>query len=145
MIQDVLTGWDLWAADPPGTLRPWAAGDVLPSGVHDIWCRPAADRPWALQVMLDESDGDLWISRRDQSVRCPIAQLGLRSADGIPYLSPEIQLYYKAGGLRPKDVVDFDAVLPLLGPVQRDRLSAMIAGAHGRAHPWYQRLRDDGP
>jgi hypothetical protein len=39
---DVLPDWELWAADPPGTLRPWARGEVLPREVHDVWCRPSA-------------------------------------------------------------------------------------------------------
>jgi hypothetical protein len=139
-VQDVLSDWEWWAADPPSTLRPWRPGERLASGVHDIWCRRTGDQPWALQVLLDESEGDDWVSRRDRSVRCPIARIGLRNGDGIPYLRPEIQLYYKAKDIRPKDTFDFDAVLPRLDPVQRRRLHAMLAATYGRAHPWCRRL-----
>jgi hypothetical protein len=59
-VQRVLDGWEWWAADPPGTLRPWARGEALPVGVHDVWCRPGPAGPWRIQVMLDESDGGDW-------------------------------------------------------------------------------------
>src|SRR5688500_9342197 len=34
-----LADWDVHAADPPGSLRPWSLGALLPPEVHDIWCR----------------------------------------------------------------------------------------------------------
>jgi len=76
--QQALDGWELWAADPPGHLRPWAQGEVLGSDVHDIWCRPGPGAPWRLQLMLDESSesGAEWMSRRDSSVRRAVASLG---------------------------------------------------------------------
>ena len=61
-IQQALHGWQWWAADPPGTLRPWQPREQLPAGIHDIWCRPGPDQPWRIQVMIDESnDGDVWL------------------------------------------------------------------------------------
>ncbi|MGV9659954.1 nucleotidyltransferase domain-containing protein, partial [Streptomyces koyangensis] len=50
--QHALAGWEWWAADPPGTLRPWSAGEILPPGVHDIWCRPGPDAPWRVQLIV---------------------------------------------------------------------------------------------
>lgn len=86
--------------------------------------------------MIDESsDGD-WVSRRDPSIRRPIAGIGKASTDGIPYLAPEIQLYPR---LRPKDETDFTAVLPSLTQAQRQWLSDAIARTHGD-HPWRDRL-----
>lgn len=130
-----LPGWQLWAADPPGTLRPWPAGETLPPYVHDIWCREHADGPWRVQLMLDESEGTDWVSRRDPAVRRPIAQLG-RTAGPVPYLAPEVQLYYKARARRPKDERDFAAVLPLLDPAARSWLATRLAPDH----PWRARL-----
>ncbi|MGW3848996.1 nucleotidyltransferase domain-containing protein [Streptomyces fagopyri] len=140
LVQRVLAGWQWWAADPPGNLRPWASGEVLPQGVHDIWCRPAPDEPWRIQVMLDESHGQEWVSRRDPRVRRPISTLGLTSADGAPFLAPEVQLYYKAKTPRPKDEEDFDAVLPVLTDQQRRWLVAVITDTYG-PHPWVKRLQ----
>jgi hypothetical protein len=117
--QRALTGWEWWAADPPGTLRPWQPGELLPAGVHDIWCRPAGSAHWRVQVMLDESAGEEWISRRDPRVRRPIDTLTCVSPSGVPYLTPEIQLYYKSRSPRAKDDADFQAVSPLLNAAQR--------------------------
>ncbi len=36
-IRSCIKGWDLHAADPPGILRPWRPGEVLPPRVHDVW------------------------------------------------------------------------------------------------------------
>ncbi len=137
-VQRALAGWELWAADPPGTLRPWADGEVLGPQVHDIWCRPGPDRPWRVQVMADEADGDVWVSRRNPALRRPVAGIGLR-ADGIPFLAPEIQLFYKAREPRAKDRRDFAEVVPLLGPAQRQWLSAAILETYG-PHPWVSAL-----
>lgn len=130
--QLVLAGWEWWAADPPGSLRPWLPGEILPPGVHDIWCRQSAADPWRLQLMLDESDGDDWVSRRDPRVRRGLAEITRRTADGIPYLAPEVQLFYKAEAPREKDLADFDAALPLLSAEQRAWLNAIPGMQKGR-------------
>jgi hypothetical protein len=116
--QEALRGWEWWAADPPGELRPWQPGERLPESVHDIWCRPAVDQPWRIQVMLDESDGEDWVSRRDLRIRRPLGTIG-HTAAGIPFLAPEIQLFYKAKDPRPKDKADVAVILPLLDERQR--------------------------
>lgn len=129
-VQEALAGWQWWAADPPGTLRPWAPQETLPAGVHDIWCRPD-DRAWRIQVMLDESDGEDWVSRRNSRLRRPIAELGRVSVDGIPYLAPDVQLFYKAQQPRAKDRTDFAAALPLLSAAERAWLANAIKDTYG--------------
>jgi hypothetical protein len=116
-IQQALAGWDWWAVDPPGMLRSWDAGESLAAHVHDAWCRPAPDRPWRIQAMLDESAGPDRVSRRNPGIRRPVAQLGMVSAEGIPYLAPEVQLFYEAKHPRPQG---------------RDRLRRRPAAAHTR-------------
>jgi len=66
------------------------------------------------------------------------------SSDGIPYLTPEIQLFYKARGLRPKDETDFAAVLPVLTEAQRHWLADALARVYGE-HPWLSRTRAGTP
>ncbi|MFJ8210551.1 nucleotidyltransferase domain-containing protein [Streptomyces sp. NPDC096033] len=141
-VQRALAGWEWWVADPPGHLRPWQPGEYLPPGAHDVWCRPGPDQPWRIQVMLDESHEDLWVSRRTTLVHRPIAELGAVTADGVPYLAPEVQLFYKAKDPRPKDEEDFAAVLPLLGPAQRNWLCEALRDAYGPP-PWV--AYDGGP
>lgn len=139
-LQQGLPTWQWWAADPPGTLRPWTPGEILPDNVHDIWCRPGPTESWQIQIMLDESDGQDWVSRRDSQVHRPIADIGMVSARGVPYLAPEIQLFYKAKAPRPKDEQDFAAVLPMLNRHQRHWLAHTISRTYGQ-HPWLGRLR----
>jgi hypothetical protein len=143
-VQQALRGWEWWAADPPGVLRPWRPQEVLHAGVDDIWCRPAHDQPWQVQVMLGESSGQDWVSRRNPRLRRPIAALGHTSVDGIPYLAPEIQLFYKAKDPRPKDEHDFTHTLTVLSAMQRDWLRAALADTY-RDHPWQRSLEPGTP
>lgn len=115
-VRAYLRDWDLHVADPPGTLRPWTS-DVATA--HDVWCRRSPGEPWAWQIMLEESDGDDWVYRRDPRVRRPVASLG---SDQV--LVPEVQLLYKGHDPRPQDVADRALVLPLLGAEARGWLAA---------------------
>ncbi|MFI6357262.1 nucleotidyltransferase domain-containing protein [Streptomyces sp. NPDC050743] len=142
LVPDLLAGWDLYVADPPGQgeLRPWRPGEVLQSPLHDIWCRRTPVAPWSIQIMLDEAEGTQWVSRRHSAIRLPIGRLGRTSETGIPYLAPEVQLFYKAKATREKDEADFEAVLPLLDAPAR----AWLAGAIkviAASHPWLRRLQ----
>jgi len=119
VVQAHLAGWDLLAADPPGALRPWAPGEVLAEHVHDVWCRRGRDGPWALQLMLTSEADGRWVFRREPRIAWPIERLGRRTADGVPYVAPEVRLPYKARALLPKDEADFGAALPLLGAEAR--------------------------
>lgn len=140
-IHQVLKDWDIQAADPPGTLRPWQAEEWLPLGVQDIWCRERSDGPWRVQVMLDEADGDEWRSRRDARIRRPVSSLGLVTEQGVPFLAPEVQLFYKSKRALPKDEIDFAAALPLLNPGARRWLDGALA-LTARSHRWRAALLD---
>jgi hypothetical protein len=63
-----LTGWDLHAADPPGSLRRWQSGEVLPTEVNDIWCRSNPMSPLGLQIMIDDATDGVWTYRRDTRI-----------------------------------------------------------------------------
>lgn len=138
-VHEVLPGWEIYAADPPGQLRRWLPDETLPTGVHDIWCRPGADSPWRVQFMLDEAEGDEWISRRNAQVRRPLGELRHTPASGLPFLAPEVQLFYKARGRRHKDEQDLETVLPHLSDDQRGWLREALTLAHPD-HPWLSRL-----
>jgi hypothetical protein len=139
-VQEALSSWEWWAADPPGTLRPWRRGEFLPPGIDDVWCRPGPAEPWRIQVMLDESEGGEWFSHRNDTVRRAVDRLGAVSPDGIPYLVPEVQLFAKAWQTRPKDEQDFAAALPVLDAAQRRWLAEALERTYG-PHPWLDRLR----
>ncbi len=139
LAQGMLEGWDCWAADPPGTLRPWRPGEVLPPHVSDVWCRKEPTTPWCLQLMLDDDEGN-WRSWRNGLVTRSIDAMGLRSAEGLPFLAPEIQLFYKAKAPRPKDWLDFAKVLPLLSNSQKTWLRDAILITYGEDNDWLRKI-----
>ncbi|HEY2330320.1 MAG TPA: hypothetical protein VGH94_00245 [Acidimicrobiales bacterium] len=140
VVRSHLHAWDVHAADPPGTLRPWPIGEELPSSVHDIWCRTGPTAPWAFQLMIDDvEDGD-WLYRRNKIVRRPVTTLsGRASRPALPVLAPEIQLLYKSGSLRDKDVADFDRLVPHLAVDERRWLRDALLATH-QDHEWISRL-----
>ena len=141
VVHDALPGWVLYAVDPPGTLRPWRRTETLPLSVNNIWCRPSPDEPWGLQVLLENADGDRWCYRRDARITRPVASLG-EERDGVPAISPEVQLLYKSKGLRPRDEHDFSHALPLLDPRRKEWLAAALSIIQPD-HPWLPLLRED--
>jgi hypothetical protein len=99
-LQQALAHWELQVADV-GTLTPWARGVPLAEGKHAVWGRePALRDAWQLEIVLERSEGSRWIYRRDPRVRRDLAELTMRDARGIPYLSPEIVLIYKSKSRR---------------------------------------------
>jgi hypothetical protein len=141
-VRHCLADWDSWAVEPEGSFSEWRRGELLPQAVHDIWCRERPAGAWRLQLMLDEADGTRWQSRRDARVTRPVAELGLLDSNGIPYLAPETQLYYKAKNPRPIDEIDFSAALPVMSSRQRAWLAESITKTYGEGHRWLARLEE---
>jgi hypothetical protein len=63
----------------------------------------------------------------------------LGARDGVAYLQPQIQLLYKAKGLRAKDQLDFDNTLPHLDEPRRGWLKASLERTLP-GHPWIRSL-----
>ena len=135
----VLVSWQLFKADPPGQLQARPEDEFLPVGVHDIWCRPHEHAPWTFQFMVSDASADQWIFRRTAQIHGPLSTFGYVTQDGIPYLAPEIQLLYKARGLRPKDEADFARTLPALDEKRRHWLAQSLALVHP-GHVWLKQL-----
>ena len=143
-IRAQLQGWDVQEAHPellPSSwpFQQWKQGTLLSASVHDIWCRSHENAPWALQLMVIDTDRDQWISRRTAHIRGSLSTLGSVTKDGIPYLAPEIQLFYKAKGLRAKDEEDFAKTLPALDRKRREWLAQSLALVHP-GHAWLTKL-----
>lgn len=135
--------YDVWTA-AAGALYPILDGipegeEVVPEGCGQVWLRPSWDQPWEYDVLLAPGDAQTWVYRRDPSITMPLSD-ALWERDDIRYLQPEIQLLYKAPGLRTKDQADFDATLPFLDAGRRDWLAEALA-ATLPDHPWSARLR----
>jgi len=111
-------------------------GEYLNSPVNSIWVRRDDDAPWAFMFMLLDTDGDDWVYRRLPAIRGRISDMGLHTKAGVPYLSPEIQLLYKAKNYRPKDMIDLHEVIPNL-PVEKVRwLLACLRQEYPAGHDW---------
>ena len=132
-IRDRFPGY---AFDAAGSGRIWAeaAPDVL-AAVYQTWLRDRATGDYLLDVFREPHDGDTWICRRDETIRLPYRDIIHRTADGIPYLAPELVLLFKGKHARPKDQADFEATLPHLTPSQRQSLAALLTRVY-QEHRW---------
>ncbi|MCX5207039.1 hypothetical protein OG897_37255 [Streptomyces sp. NBC_00237] len=128
------------ACDAVGSGRLWAgAGAEALAATHQTWFRDPGSGQFLFDVFREPHDGGTWICRRDASLRLPYDAVIERTADGIPYLAPELVLLFKAKAQRAKDRADFDGVLPLLGPARREALAGWLELVHP-GHPWRAEL-----
>lgn len=131
-LHGTLAGWDLHVA-AAGRLTEWD-GRALDASRHEnnVWCRRTPTGPWQLDVTVGDGDEREWGYRRDPRLRRPWREAVLRSAEGVPYLAPELQLLFKSKNRRPKDDVDAAEVLPYLDPAR----VAWLCDALPDGHPW---------
>jgi hypothetical protein len=139
-IRILLQEWDVQGADPSEhrgdwPFLEWKPGTLLDSVVHDVWCRPKKTDPWAIQLMIANTEADQWLFRRDARISRPLATIGYKTDDAIPYLAPEIQLLYKAKKTRLKDEIDLAKTLPYLSSERRQWLTQALTLVHPN-HPW---------
>lgn len=106
---------------------------------HQTWLREPATGLYRLDVFREPYLGDRWICRRDASITLPNEELILRTADGIPYVIPEVVLLFKAKARRAKDEADFLRALPTMDRSRRSRLSGWLSRVHP-GHPWLETL-----
>jgi len=141
-FQQALEGWDLQAADPPGTatLFPWAKGHFYQLPVHNIWCRKNEVSPWDLELLFSEFDGDEWVYRRNKTIRGSLKSFEWEADTGLKVLAPEIQLLYKSRSKRPKDFQDLENCVSVLQPKQKETLRKWIHLDSGTDHPWLEIL-----
>lgn len=129
---------DVWAADR-GSLSPVVGEDavILPT-CGNLWLRASGADAWEYDVLLTDVTSAGWSYRRDARVTLPVERVVWRR-DGLAYLRPEVQLLYKAPGLRPQDQRDFEACQGRLGGEARAWLRMALETAH-RGHPWIAAL-----
>ncbi len=114
-------------------------GDAALAESHQTWGLDRAAGTWRLDVFREPSDGNIWIARRDETLRMAYADLVEHTAGGIPYARPEVTLLFKAKHTREKDEADFAAVLPRLGGPERRWLADALRLVHP-GHRWLERL-----
>ena len=135
-IVDALAGFEHFAIRD-GLAAPVSAESL--EGTHQTWVRERRTGIWRVDVIREPWEGDVWICRRNPSIRLPGSKVIARTADGIPYQQPEIALLFKAKHTRDKDEADFENVLPLLGLDRRAWLASALKRVHP-GHAWIARL-----
>jgi hypothetical protein len=138
VVLAALQDWEHFEARD-GKLTRLTIGAVPRVDVHSLWSRPIGAVNWALEFMLDESDGEFWVFRRAPSIRRPLSTLSHLGSSGIRYLAPEIQLLYKAKAYRPTGQADFDRIVPKLDAAARSWLrDSLVKTLPG--HSWLTAL-----
>ncbi len=136
VLQEHLAGWSLRKVVDHRRVS-WLPGELLTLPVHEIHGRGPEEQ--ALEILLNEYDRERWLFRRDPTITRPAKWISARSADGVPYLRPEIVLLYKSRDPGPNDHADFGRSAPLLDPESRKWLAAALR-RHVHGHPWLDDL-----
>lgn len=130
-LQDALgDGWQLLAMDPTtgsDTPRVWRRGARLSPPIHEIQAERGSEHA---EFLLEESSGSDWVYRRDDRIRRPLDQIGVRSPQGLLVLAPVIVLLFKAKAPRERDTADLLMMLPSLQPSDVSWLRWAIGTAH---------------
>ena len=147
-----LAGWHLVAHDPnvdgetsdlwngrrldlPGHVHARPSGAAVPGSLSS-----PAQQGFALDIQLDEREGDDLVLNRDPRVALPLAEAVAISPWKVPTLRPVVLLFYKALEAREKDEADLRSLLPVMGEQDRARLADVIA-AGWPGHRWLALLR----
>lgn len=103
------------------------------------WFSDRSTGEYHLDVFHDPHDGDTWVCRRDNTIRLPYDELVRYSPGGIPFMTPEVALLFKAKHARDKDCTDFGRVRPHFDRNQVQWLATNLARLHP-GHPWLDDL-----
>jgi hypothetical protein len=137
-ILAALSSWEVFEVRA-GVLTRLDAAGAPRAEVNSLWCRPMGTSLWVMQLLLEESADGFWVFRRQPDIRLALGMAVRRTPSGLPYLSPEIQLLYKAKDPRPRDQADFDHIAPRLDPGARAWLRDALARIDP-GHAWMREL-----
>ncbi|NHJ49623.1 MAG: hypothetical protein FK733_17670 [Asgard group archaeon] len=136
IIKDYLSDWLLYKTSQPG-LQLWDAREFLEIGINSVWCKKDENTPWLLQIMFMDSEKDEWLYRREPTIRGPLSQLYETTKESIPFLTPEVQLLFKAKRYSvKKNDQDFQNALPLLSSDQKKWLINSLTIEFPNGHKW---------
>jgi hypothetical protein len=152
-------GWELYkyVGDSVAVGRMWV-GEQLGLPDRGILARPPAEAERidaflpAVDLLLSETDGVRWWYHADLRITHALETVGLRSKIGVPILSPEIVLLFKARHVyesdsesllhRQADDGDFNAVERWLPAESRSWLNRALELLYP-GHAWLDRLRQN--
>lgn len=131
--------WHVWN-NVGGVLHP--LGDRWPTVDEprsQLWLRADATSPWVVDIPLTPDIDGQWTNKMITDHVAPVEEVTDVDPAGVRFLRPEIVMLYKARHRRPKDLLDLDAVLPMLSQDRLNWLRAAVA-RHDPDHPWLTRL-----
>lgn len=154
-VQNYFTdmGWQLrkYVGDS-GALEQLEVGEQLELPDRGILAEPSEPVGQGLSsidILLSETDGEQWWYHADPRITHPVQTVGLLSSLGVPILSPEIVLLFKARHLyvadpesllhRQADDSDFRAIQGSLLAQHRSWLEQALALLYP-GHPWLEQL-----
>ena len=118
--------------------RQFWGDEFLERPIHELHAIREADQQ-LVEILLNETDDEQWLFRRDKSISLPLDKVWFSSKEGMPYLNPVIVLLYKVRGTREKDHQDFHQVIGHLHTSDRQWLKAAIE-QHEPEHEWLSYL-----
>jgi hypothetical protein len=141
-VRQALAGYDF---EVIGSGRAWPLDNPAFDVMHQTWVREPATGVYRLDIFREPQRGGAWVCRRDETIRLPYERIIRRTADGIPYLVPEIVLLFKARhSAEPKNQADFAGARPLLDAAAAGWLRWALARVHP-GHAWLGALGQAGP
>ena len=138
---------DFWAVKPGG----WAEMFPIERAGNDVYSyymhEPRLSSFVFIELAFNDREGDDYILLDNPKITLPMSR-AILYAEGIPYLAPEIILFFKTDEfsathpyLKPKMETDFRVIMPLLSSEQKDWLFNAIKTAHGVETPWLDGLK----
>jgi len=140
-LQAYLSGWNLMKVIPGEGKKPaaWGEGEYLKMPIHEIHAFSDNNDPSELEILFNEVSDNKWIFRRKPTISLPLANSIMKTANGLPFLSPEIILLYKAKNPSFKDEADFHRLYPRLDPSRQLWLRAAVETCYPE-HRWLSLL-----
>jgi len=138
---------NMWVIKKDGLPNVLHKLDRLQGGVGEVYTYQT--RKWLVQdniefieLEIDAKAGNDFVVQENPRITRPLDK-GILHRDGIPYLAPEIILFYKSDkfssehpSVRPKTEADFKTIMPLLSEEQKQWLMESIKTARGHETPW---------
>ena len=118
--------------------RTWQPREWLELPFHELHTYDSDNNH--VEFLLNEKIGPDWVFRRNKDIKRAIPALSMHTAEGIPFLGPEIILLYKAGQGRERDELDMQQARNHLVGSRLQWLSDALE-VHLPDHPWTSQLR----
>lgn len=107
--------------------------------IKQVWCFDPNAKAWRVDIMIVGGTQDVWVYKRECSVRFPRADRVRFSSEGVSCLRPAATLLFKARHTQPKDEIDFYRTLPTLPDVEVAWLKTHLISLHP-GHEWLWHL-----